>query len=79
MEGRGSWTGKRIALTLLAAALVVLGLMSIGRGVIALQDSPRPPNRSVNLYVMSGQVEDIGGGLIAIALAVMAYRYGRTK
>lgn len=75
MDERGPWTSLRMVLTLLAAAMVVLGLMFIGRGVVALQDPPRPPDRSVSLYVISGQVEDIGGGLIGIALGVIVYRY----
>ena len=76
MDERGPWTGNRIVLTIIAAATVVLGLVWIGRGLITLQDLPRRPDRVFGRYVMSGQVEDIGGGFIAIVFGVSVYRYG---
>ena len=71
--------GKRIALTLLAAVLFVLGLATSWLRPDDFSDPPRPPRRLFSLYVMSGQMEDIGVGLMTLVLAVGTYRSSRKR
>lgn len=63
----------------IGAAMIALGLFWLGRGILTWPDTAIEPNRAFNRYVMSRQVEDLGGGGMAICLGILAFRYSRAR
>jgi hypothetical protein len=57
----------------LALVLLVSGIAFAGRGLLHWQEPPLPPDRSVNMYVMSRQVEDLESAVVLVVCAALIH------
>lgn len=65
-------------LTLIGVLMIVGGLTLAAHGAIRLSEPPYAPLPR-NTYLMSGQVQDIGLGMIGALLGVIVYRCSKTQ
>lgn len=67
---------KGMARKIVGLVVIAWGIFLAARGVRHWREEPLPPNRSIDNYVMSRQIEDVAAGMVAIAMGVLIYRRG---